>query len=105
MIAGDEEERHLQLFHLAVDVVPGASQLAFILGIALDQIADRQDESGLQEIEPRDSAAEDTAAMAARAVADHGEVENLRRVGQTQVRPRIALLDADAQLAVCAAVR
>ena len=94
MVAGDVEERHLQAADVALELAPlGWRSRLCRSRVALDQVADGEDELRLQEVELLDGLREDAGAVAAGAVADDGEVEVGGVVVQPQVSPGVTALD------------
>ena len=97
MVAGHVEERHLQFFDVTVELLPLRFELFVRLLAAFDQIADRQHELRLQQVEPSDGLREHLGPMAARSVADDGKLELGRVVVRLERRPRVALLLVDGE--------
>ena len=89
VVAGDVEERRLELLHVAIELIPLLVEHVFLERVALDQVADRHDERRLQQVDLLHGAGEDFVAMAAGAVGDDREVELIRIVIQVERSPGV----------------
>ena len=89
----------MQLADVALELLPLAGELVGVLGVAFDQVADREDELGLEQVDLLDGAGEDAGPMAAGAVADDDELELAGVVVDPQVGPGIAILHGDEKVA------
>ena len=105
MVAGQEEEGHLQLMHEADELVPLLIEFGPVFAVALDQVADAHDELGLEQVELAHGLREDAGPVAARSIADDGELKRVGIAAELQMRPRVgAVLLLDCQGALCRAL-
>jgi hypothetical protein len=93
VVPGHEEESHLHLIDEAEEFFPLALDLVDILGIALDQVADGDDELRPEQVDVADPMHPHAGTMAASAVGHHDKVEAVLGVEHRLCgpRPRVAL--------------
>jgi hypothetical protein len=75
VIARHEEERHVELFQVFVNLLPHRSEIIFIFTIALDQIASVHNELRLQQVHHLHRLGEDTGPGPAGVVGNDRELE------------------------------
>src|SRR5205085_3574685 len=97
VVAGDVEERHFQLGNPAVELLPALVDLVDVVA-ALDQVADGDDEFGLEDVQLIDRLLEHTGPRPAGAVGDDGEAESLGVVVEFEVVPGVDRLLLDLQV-------
>jgi hypothetical protein len=110
VVAGEIEEGHAQFVDERVKFVPFAIELVLVFGITFDEVADGEDELGLEEVELFDGAGEDAWSMVAGSVGEDGELEIIGIIVQVQMCPGIGFSgDVDSEAGVglwfCAAGR
>jgi len=99
VVAGDVEERHLQLLHVPVELRPLGVEHLRLDRVPLDQVADRHHELGLEQVHLLHGAGEDLVAVPAGPVGDDDELELVRVGVWLEVRPRVLVFGGDLQVA------
>ena len=93
VIAWHIEERHLQLFHIGLELCPFLLNLVRFIGIPFDEIAYRHDKFGLKQIDLLHGLGKYFRAMATGSVADNCKAEVIRVVVHFQTGPRVFIPD------------
>jgi hypothetical protein len=88
VVAGDEKEPHVELVDEPQKLTPLAFDLVNIFGVTLDQVADRNDELGPQQVEIPHALHPHARPMATGAVGHHGKLKSIGVAQHWLIRPR-----------------